>query len=133
MKEPMIRVLKVAPGERPEIVTLENELSALQRAVSIGTDYVGLIEIIQVSKDVCIEDSKKGIFDIVLVHKLDRFARNRYDSAVYKRELKKNGVSVYSVLENLDDSPESIMMESVLEGMAEYYSQNLGREVMKGI
>ena len=62
-----------------------------------------------------IEDSKKGIFDIVLVHKLDRFARNRYDSAVYKRELKKNGVSVYSVLENLDDSPESIMMESVLE------------------
>lgn len=80
-----------------------------------------------------IEDSKKGIFDIVLVHKLDRFARNRYDSAVYKRELKKNGVSVYSVLENLDDSPESIMMESVLEGMAEYYSQNLGREVMKGM
>ena len=61
-----------------------------------------------------IEDSKKGIFDIVLVHKLDRFARNRYDSAVYKRELKKNGVSVYSVLENLDSSPESIMMESVL-------------------
>lgn len=80
-----------------------------------------------------IEDSKKGIFDIVLVHKLDRFARNRYDSAVYKRELKKNGVSVYSVLENLDNSPESIMMESVLEGMAEYYSQNLGREVMKGM
>lgn len=77
-----------------------------------------------------IEDSKKGIFDIVLVHKLDRFARNRYDSAVYKRELKKNGVSVYSVLENLDNSPESIMMESVLEGMAEYYSQNLGREVI---
>ena len=65
-----------------------------------------------------VDDSRKGIFDIVLVHKLDRFARNRYDSAVYKRELKKNGVSVYSVLENLDDSPESIMMESVLEGMA---------------
>lgn len=80
-----------------------------------------------------ISDSKKGMFDIVLVHKLDRFARNRYDSAVYKRELKKNGVKVYSVLENLDNSPESIMMEAVLEGMAEYYSQNLGREVMKGM
>lgn len=80
-----------------------------------------------------ISDSSKKEFNILLVHKLDRFARNRYDSAVYKRELKKNGVTVYSVLENLDDSPESIMMEAVLEGMAEYYSQNLGREVMKGL
>ena len=72
-----------------------------------------------------ISDSSNKTFDILLVHKLDRFARNRYDSAVYKRELKKNGVTVYSVLENLDDSPESIMMEAVLEGMSEYYSQNL--------
>lgn len=80
-----------------------------------------------------IADSKDKFFDIVLVHKLDRFARNRYDSAVYKRELKKNGVVVKSVIENLDDSPESIMMESVLEGMNEYYSRNLGREVMKGM
>ena len=80
-----------------------------------------------------IADSHERIFDILLVHKLDRFARNRYDSAVYKRELKKNGVTVCSVLENLDDSPESIMMESVLEGMSEYYSQNLAREVMKGM
>lgn len=80
-----------------------------------------------------IADSDKREFNIVLVHKLDRFARNRYDSAVYKRELKKNGVMVYSVLENIDDSPESIMMESIIEGMAEYYSRNLGREVMKGM
>ena len=61
-----------------------------------------------------IADSSNHTFDILLVHKLDRFARNRYDSAVYKRELKKNGVLVYSVLENLDNSPESIMMEAVL-------------------
>ena len=80
-----------------------------------------------------INDSGSHIFNILLVHKLDRFARNRYDSAVYKRELKKNGVTVYSVLENLDNSPESIMMEAVLEGMSEYYSQNLAREVMKGM
>ena len=46
-----------------------------------------------------IEDSKKHIFDGVIVHKLDRFARNRYDSAMYKRTLKLNGVRVYSVLE----------------------------------
>lgn len=80
-----------------------------------------------------VADSSHHDFNILLVHKLDRFARNRYDSAVYKRELKKNGVTVYSVLENLDNSPESIMMESVLEGMSEYYSQNLAREVMKGM
>lgn len=80
-----------------------------------------------------IADSKLRGFDIILVHKLDRFARNRYDSALAKRELKRNGVAVYSVLENLDDSPESIMMEAVLEGMSEYYSQNLAREVMKGL
>ena len=78
-------------------------------------------------------DSSKGIFDIVLVHKLDRFSRDRYDSAIYKKRLKKNNVQLCSVLERIDDSPESIMMESVLEGMAEYYSRNLGREVMKGM
>ena len=80
-----------------------------------------------------IKDSENKTFDILLVHKLDRFARNRYDSAIYKRELKKNGVSVYSVLERLDDSPESIIMESVLDGFAEYYSKNLARETMKGM
>ena len=77
--------------------------------------------------------SKTGDFDFAIVHKLDRFSRNRYDSAFYKRELKKNGVQLLSVLEQMDDSPESIILESVLEGMSEYYSKNLAREVMKGM
>lgn len=80
-----------------------------------------------------IQDSHKRLFDVVIVHKLDRFARNRYDSAHYKRILKKNGVRVESVLEHLDSSPESVILESVLEGMAEYYSLNLSREVRKGL
>ena len=80
-----------------------------------------------------IAESSKHTFDILLVHKLDRFSRDRYDSAVYKRELKKNGVTVCSVLENLDNSPESIMLESVLEGLNQFYSLNLAREVMKGL
>ena len=71
--------------------------------------------------------------DIVLVHKLDRFARNRYDSAFYRRELRKAGARLESVLERFDDSPESILMESMLEGMAEYFSKNLAREIMKGM
>jgi site-specific DNA recombinase len=80
-----------------------------------------------------IEDSGNSTFDICIVHKLDRFARSKYDSAIYKKLLKDNGVRIVSVLENLDDSPESIILESVLEGMAEYYSKNLAREVMKGM
>lgn len=80
-----------------------------------------------------INDAKSKLFDVVLVHKLDRFARNRFDSAFYKRELRRCGTRVESVLEQLDDSPESVILESVLEGLAEYYSKNLAREVMKGM
>lgn len=79
-----------------------------------------------------ISDSDKKIFDIVLIHKLDRFSRNRYDSAIYKNKLKKNGVEIRSVLERLDNSPESIILESLLTAMSEYYSHNLSREVRKG-
>ena len=80
-----------------------------------------------------INESERKNFDYVIVHKLDRFSRDRYDSAIYKRKLKLNGISVLSVLENLDNSPESIILESVLEGMNEYYSKNLAREVKKGM
>jgi len=80
-----------------------------------------------------IEDSGKGLFDFLIIHKLDRFSRDKYDSVHYKRILKRNGVRLVSVLENLDNSPESIILESVLEGMAAYYSQNLAREVRKGL
>lgn len=79
------------------------------------------------------EEIQKGLFDVVLIHKLDRFARNRYDSAFYKRELKKAGVKLVSITEKLDDSPESVILESLLEGMSEYYSKNLARETMKGL
>jgi site-specific DNA recombinase len=80
-----------------------------------------------------VSDSAKGKFDLVLVHKLDRFARNRHDSIGYRMELKRHGVSLVSVLEYLDESPESLILESVLEAMAEYYSKNLAREVNKGM
>jgi len=80
-----------------------------------------------------IAEAKEDLFDVVLVHKLDRFARNRQDSIGYRMQLKRNNVSLISVLEYLDDSPESIILESVLEAMAEYYSKNLAREVNKGM
>lgn len=80
-----------------------------------------------------VQDSDLDLFSAVIVHKLDRFSRNKYDSATYKRKLKRNGVKLLSVTENLDDSPESTILESVIEGMAEYFSKNLAREVMKGM
>lgn len=80
-----------------------------------------------------ISDSASGQFDTVLVWKLDRFARNRYDSANYKHKLKKNGVRLLSVNEPMSDDPTGIMLESILEGAAEYYSANLSQNVKRGI
>ena len=79
-----------------------------------------------------INDSKNKSFNYVVVHKFDRFARNRYDHALYEKKLEDNGVKLLSVMEQLNDSPESVILKSVLTGMNEYYSLNLAREVRKG-
>ena len=78
------------------------------------------------------QDLHRGV-DYIIVHKLDRFSRDRYDAAYYRRLIKKAGAKLVSVTEPLDESPESIILESMLTGMAEYYSRNLAREVMKGL
>ena len=80
-----------------------------------------------------VKDSGKQLFDFVIVYQLDRFARNRYDSAHYKHILKKNGVKVLSAKENIADDPSGILMETVLEGMAEYYSAELAQKVKRGM
>ena len=79
-----------------------------------------------------IKDSAKKQFDCVIVWKLDRFARNRYDSAHYKSILKKNDVRVLSATEAISQGAEGIILESVLEGMAEYYSAELAEKVIRG-
>ena len=63
-----------------------------------------------------IRDGAKYLFDLVIVWKLDRFARNRYDSAHNKAILRKNGVKVISAKENISEGPEGIILESMLEG-----------------
>ena len=80
-----------------------------------------------------INDSKKKLFKGVVCYQLDRFARNRKDSVIYKAILKKNGVRVYSAKENIADDPSGILVESVLEGMAEYYSAELGQKVNRNM
>lgn len=80
-----------------------------------------------------IKDSYKHAFDIIIVWKLDRFSRNRYDSAYYKALLKKNGVKVVSAKETIAEGSEGILLEAVLEGYAEFYSAELSEKVVRGM
>lgn len=80
-----------------------------------------------------VKDSEKGLFDMVLVWKLDRFARNRFDSAHYKAILRKNGVKVVSATEAIAEDSTGILLESLLEGYAEYYSAELSEKVIRGL
>ena len=69
----------------------------------------------------------------VLVYKLDRFSRNKYETAINKKLLRDNGVKLISAMENIPDTPEGIILESLLEGMAEYYSAELSQKVLRGL
>ena len=63
-----------------------------------------------------IKDSANHTFELVLVYKLDRFSRNKYETAIHKKTLRDNGVKVISAMENIPDTPEVIILESLLEG-----------------
>ena len=80
-----------------------------------------------------ISDSDNKTFEGILVYQLDRFARNRMDSAIYKMRLKKNGVKVISARENISEDASGILMEGVLESMAEYYSAELSQKIKRGM
>ena len=79
-----------------------------------------------------IKDSCKREWDFVLVYKFDRFSRNKYETAMHKKTLKDNGVKVVSATEYIPDSPEAIILESMLEGYAEYYSAELSEKIHRG-
>lgn len=85
-------------------------------------------------KMIAIAKSKPKPFDVILVHKFDRFARSREDSVVYKSLLKKEaGIKVISITESIEDDKFAVILEAMLEAMAEYYSLNLAEEVKKGM
>lgn len=60
MKEKEITVLMIEPGKHPVVTTLENSLDALQKAVSIGAEYQGLIELVEIERGVCILCNEEG-------------------------------------------------------------------------
>ena len=80
-----------------------------------------------------LKDAERGHWAFVICWKIDRFARNRYDSATYKYRLKRSGVRVLYAKESIPDGPEGILLESVLEGSAEYYSANLAQNIRRGM
>ena len=79
-----------------------------------------------------LKDSYKKAWNYVLVYRIDRFGRNKYEIAINKHTLKDNGVKVLSAMENIPDTPEGVILESLLEGMAEYYSIELAQKVRRG-
>ena len=110
-------------AEKNDITLLE---PYIDRALSAKTDN-------RPNFQKMIKDSASKKFDVVIVWKLDRFARNRYDSAHYKSVLRKNGVRVMSATESISEGAEGILLESMLEGMAEYYSAELSEKVVRGL
>lgn len=80
-----------------------------------------------------ITDAKRHRFDVILVHKFDRFARSVQHSSFYKAALRREGIAVISVQEPLEkDDPVTIIIESLLDAISEYYKANLARETVKG-
>ena len=98
----------------------------IDRAISGKTDNRAEFQLM-------LKDSNKMAWDAVLVYKLDRFSRNKYEMAIHKKTLRNNGVKVISATENIPDTPEGIILESLLEGMAEYYSAELSQKVKRGM
>jgi DNA invertase Pin-like site-specific DNA recombinase len=80
-----------------------------------------------------IKDSNRKEWNYVLVYKLDRFSRNKYKTAIHKKTLRDNDVKVLSAMENIPDTPEGIILESLLEGMNQYYSAELSQKVKRGM
>lgn len=80
-----------------------------------------------------LSDSRGASWKTVLVYKLDRFARNREDAAVARMRLRKAGCNVESAKEGISKNPEGVILEALLEGMAEYYSLELSQKITRGM
>src|SRR5574344_319802 len=80
-----------------------------------------------------LKDSNNKKWNYVLVYKLDRFARNKYEAAIHRKHLKDNGVKLLSAMENIPETPEGVLLESLLEGMNQYFSEELAQKVSRGL
>ncbi len=110
-------------AKRKDIIIVD---SYIDRATSGTTDE-------RESFQRMLKDSNNKKWDYVLVYKLDRFARNKYESAIHKKHLKDNGIKLLSAMENIPETPEGVLLESLLEGMNQYFSEELAQKVSRGL
>ena len=82
---------------------------------------------------VALAKTKPAPFEAILVWKLNRFARSRLDSAIYKKLLKDRGIRVISINEPMEDTPSGHMLEGVIETMDQFYSENMGEDIKRGL
>lgn len=80
-----------------------------------------------------LKDAEKHIFEHIIVWKIDRFGRNREEITLNKIRCRKHNVSVLYAMEHIPDGASGVLYESLLEGMAEYYSKNLSENVKRGM
>lgn len=80
-----------------------------------------------------LSDSTKGIFDAILVHKMDRFSRDRLQSLTFRKQLEDNGIELISATEDFGTGASKIMMETIMDGLNEFYVANLKSEILKGL
>lgn len=79
------------------------------------------------------QNAKLKMFDVLLVYTIDRMGRDRYALAVAKKALKDCGVTVIPIKQPMVDGPENILLDSLMEGLAEYYNADLARKVNRGM
>ena len=75
----------------------------------------------------------KGKIDYVIVHKVDRLARNREDDTDITRLLRQHGIRLVSTMESIDETPSGMLLHGIMASIAEFYSRNLATEVLKGM
>jgi len=112
---------------------------ALQRNWEIVAEYVDEAESARSASRPAFQEmitaarKKDKPFDVILVWKLSRFARNREDSIIYKSLLRKHGISLISINEQIDDSASGKLLEGMIEVIDEFYSANLAQDTMRGM
>ncbi|MBI4425391.1 MAG: recombinase family protein [Elusimicrobia bacterium] len=112
---------------------------AVRRGWAIHTEYVdearsaGTADRPKFQEMISAAKQKQPPFNTILVWKLSRFARNREDSIIYKKLLRKHGVDVVSINEQIDDSPSGKLLEGIIEVIDEFYSANLSHDTIRGM
>ena len=113
-----------------------NEIDLLEEHIYADEGISGRTTVKRIAFNHMIKNAKKNPrpFDLILIHKFNRFARNREDAIIFKSLLKRDcGIKVISITEPIDDGKIGIIIESMLDAFAEYYSLNLADEVKKGM